>query len=50
MVKELLAQHRLGDLAVMSVNGNVRISLRASDIESVQSVGAVIPPSRVFSL
>lgn len=50
MVKELLVQHRLGDLDVMSVNGNVRISLRASDIESVQSVGAVIPPSRVFSL
>lgn len=50
MVKELLVQHRLGDLDVMSVNGSVRISLRSSDVESVQSVGAVIPPSRVFSL
>jgi transcriptional regulator with XRE-family HTH domain len=50
MVKELLFRHqRSGDIEVMSVNGETRISLAGSQIQNMQPVAAVIPPSKVLN-
>ncbi|ANN66454.1 helix-turn-helix domain-containing protein [Bordetella bronchialis] len=50
MVKELLFQHaRTGDVEVMSVNGEARISIPGSSVVSIQPVAAVMPPSKVIN-
>jgi phage repressor protein C with HTH and peptisase S24 domain len=45
MVKELLYQRR-DSIAVISVNGNQRITLAADEVESLQAVGPIVPPSK----
>lgn len=45
MVKELLYQ-RQGDVEVLSVNNGERMTLYADQLESIQAVAAVIPPSK----
>lgn len=47
MAKELLIQHRNGDIEVTSVNGDVRMNLYATQLESVHAIAAIIPPSQV---
>lgn len=44
MVKELLYERR-DSVAVISVNGDKRMTIPREDIEAVQAVGPVIPPS-----
>lgn len=49
MVKELLWQR--GDtIALMSVNGNGRLTFRMDEIESISPVGPIFPPSSVRQL
>jgi len=49
MVKELLWQR--GDtIALMSVNGNGRITFRLDEIESISPVGPIFPPSSIRHL
>lgn len=47
MTKELLFKQRNGDIEVMSVNGDVRLSLHSTQIEQIHPVAAVIPPSQI---
>ncbi|WP_371435919.1 S24 family peptidase [Polaromonas sp.] len=45
MVKELLIQ-RNASIEVMSVNGGERLSFDFTELESIQAVAAVVPPSK----
>ncbi|WP_421446484.1 S24 family peptidase, partial [Agrobacterium tumefaciens] len=47
MTKELLFKQRNGDIEVMSVNGDVRLSLHSTQIEQIHPVAAVITPSQI---
>lgn len=47
MVKELLVRRRGGDIEVLSVNGEVRMSLHAGQVEKIHAIGAIVPPSKV---
>lgn len=45
MVKELL-NRRTASIEVMSVNGGERLSFDVTELEGVQAIGAVVPPSK----
>lgn len=45
MVKELL-NRRASSVEVMSVNGGERLSFDVADLEGIQAIGAVVPPSK----
>ena len=45
MVKELLFQ-RADSIALISVNGDRRLTLDATQVEFVQPVAAIVPPSK----
>lgn len=45
MLKELLFQ-RADSIVVISVNGGERLTIMRDEIEDVQAVGAVVPPSK----
>lgn len=47
MAKELLFQHRDGGVEVMSVNGNLRLSFSATEVEKIHPIVGVFPPSQV---
>ncbi len=46
MVKELLVRRRGGDIEVLSVNGEIRMSLHAGQVEKIHAIGAIVPPSK----
>lgn len=46
MVKELLLRDKDGGVELMSVNGGMRLSFHRDQIECIQAIGAVIPPSK----
>ncbi|QEA10871.1 CI protein [Bordetella phage vB_BbrS_PHB09] len=46
MVKELIVRRRGGDIEVLSVNGEVRMSLHADQVERLHAIGAIVPPSK----
>lgn len=46
MVKEFLLRDREGGVELMSVNGGTRLSFQRDQIECIQAIGAVIPPSK----
>lgn len=46
MVKELIIQRRDGDIEVLSVNGEVRMSLHPGQVERMHAIGAIVPPSK----
>jgi phage repressor protein C with HTH and peptisase S24 domain len=45
MIKELLYQ-RVDSVAVISVNGGERLTIMLDELEGLQAVGAVVPPSK----
>ena len=49
MAKELLFQHaRTGDIEVMSVNGEIRMSVPGTAVRHVHPIAAVVPPSQII--
>ncbi|OZI36425.1 hypothetical protein CEG14_15620 [Bordetella genomosp. 1] len=49
MAKELLFQHaRTGDIEVMSVNGEIRMSIPGTSVRHVHPIAAVVPPSQIL--
>lgn len=46
MVKELIVQRRSGDIEVLSVNGEVRMSLHPGQVHAIHAIGAIVPPSK----